>query len=339
MTDPGSEDSFDVKFLVGSEQRAINAHKFILAAISSVFRRMFFSDFPSENEIVITDIDANVFEIMINSIYGREIILNAENIAQVFYVTEKYELRLLRQVCRSFIVNSINSTNALAILNTYYQFNESEINEKCLSIILDDPILFFKKPEFVEASGDVIRSILKPTRINCTASVVKSALSSWMSKNGMGNDDDQEKWFDVVENHLQITKDELETKVTMNHVFRKIDHSCYSVQALETGFCLEDGMFLHGFGLVLGNARETFTVEITTTRKAQKLVNQTVQRQEQGEGQENSVSIQDVFFEKVPILNGQLKIRIVFLRPSKRPCVQYNKQDSFVSYLILSKMP
>jgi BTB/POZ domain len=180
---------------------------------------MFFSDFSSKNEIEIPDVDADAFEVMINSISGRKVILNANNVAEVYYVAEKYDLPCLRRVCKCFVINLIDSTNALIILNKFYHYNEPDINEKCVAIILDDPLTFFKKYEFLNATADVLRSIFQPIYINCTTTDIKKAFSKWLKKNFKENGayDNDDGLFQHMEQKLKISREGLELKMARPH--------------------------------------------------------------------------------------------------------------------------
>jgi BTB/POZ domain len=234
MTDPRSTDSCDITFLVGPQKQVVQGNKFVLGYNSPVFHRMFFTDFPSENEIIVPDVDAEAFETMINGISGQEVDLNAENVASVYKVAEKYDLRLLRQMCKTFVVNSVDLTNALAYLNMFHHYNESEINEKCLSIILDEPLQFFKQPDFLGASADVVHSIFTQSSINCSFGDMKTALSAWMTNNGLNFSDPQ--WYEAIETHLSITRNQLETKKMRQNLFRKIEYSLTDKNSLTNYF-------------------------------------------------------------------------------------------------------
>jgi BTB/POZ domain len=334
MTDPRSPEAYDVKFVVGPEEYIVQANKFVLASSSDVFHRMFYSDFPSESEISITDIDAEAFELMIASIYGQDVILTKGNIAEVYYAAEKYGLLFLRRVCKTLIVNSIDSANSLAQLITYQHYNDAEINKKCLSFILDNPLKYFEKPEFVEAPADVVRTIFKPPSINCSAQDVREALSKWMIKqNGQLTYSNRTEWFKAVENQLQITREELEMKTMRQHLFQLFKHSFYRISDCEISFNLvETHVYLHGFGLLMGLVQhETFSVEISTDKGfSRDLGKITVEKK----GSKNVVSIQDVFFEKMPIYHGRIKVKLNFDTASDRP----HKQGEYVSHLILSKI-
>jgi BTB/POZ domain len=335
MADQLIAKSNDVKFLVGPEKTEFQANKFVLAYQSSVFRQMFFSDFPSENEIIVPDVDAVAFETMINGISGLAINLDAKNVAGIYYVAEKYDLQLLRQMCKTFVVNSVDSENAVAYLNMFHHYNESEINEKCLSIILDEPLQYFLEPEFLGASADVVRTILRPNNINCSLGDLKVALLDWMANQGL--EYKESEWFEAVESHLQISRNQLESKKIRQNLFRKFNYSFTEKTALQTSFRLKAPMLLYGFGLVLGKvAQESIEIHIVSDRDSHNLHDTVIK-----EGQQDTVSVQDVFWDKIAIYGAELHITITFTNKNEtqRACVQSNNKDSFVSYLILSKMP
>jgi hypothetical protein len=91
----------------------------------------------------------------------------------------------------------------MELLNIYHRYNDSDINEKCLSIILDNPIKFFDEIDFLEAPVDVMRSVLKPIGINCTSKDLKNALSTWVTNKGLEYETD---WYATIESHLNISK-------------------------------------------------------------------------------------------------------------------------------------
>lgn len=55
----------DVSFQVGHEQKIIKAHKLILATRSSVFHTMFEGSVPETDNIVISDVDADSFNLFL----------------------------------------------------------------------------------------------------------------------------------------------------------------------------------------------------------------------------------------------------------------------------------
>jgi BTB/POZ domain len=328
----------DVKFLVGPQKRVIEGNKGGLAYASTVFYRMFFSDFPSENEIEVPDVDADAFELMINSVSGRYVIIGACNVAQVYYAAEKYNLPSLGQICKTFVVNSIDSKTALTILNTYQQYNDSEINEKCLAIILNDPLSFLRKTEFLEAPADVVRSIFKPTHINCSTQDIEKALKDWMTKNEMVNNNDEWSIFEAVENKLKITRAELELKKMCQNVFAKSNFNFSQHDIYHVSFDLGDTpLSLLGFGLIFGKIlQETFTATICHGKnlELQCEIKITVENKRPTD----EFSIQNVFIERIPISHSKLKVQIFYHTYFKRPYFNCVNNKTCLAYLLVSNI-
>jgi BTB/POZ domain len=329
-------DAYDVKFLVGPEKRAVRGNKAFLSFTSTVFHRMFFSDFPSKNEVEIPDVDADVFELMMNSVTGRDAVINAGNVADVYYAAEKYDFPFLRRVCKTIIMNSIDSTNALTIFNTYQHYNDTDINEKSLEIILDNPLSFFGKPEFLKAPADVIRSIFKPIHINCSSQDIEKALKDWMAKDGMDNKK-KNNWVEMVENQLKITRAELEMKYMRRGVFMKANfHKLGYHGQFNTpfhSFDLGDTLFsVQGFGLIIGQTpQETFKVEISHGKNLQhqRCLKITVKN----ERPNDEVSIQNVFFERICISHSKINVKI---SNESRSRFQLEGEDRFIAYWLVS---
>jgi len=79
--------------------RQVRAHKLILAITSDVFSREFYGSMKSEDEIEIKDASCDVFQAMIDFIYGKEVNLIACDmnfICALYNVAEKYNIVALR---------------------------------------------------------------------------------------------------------------------------------------------------------------------------------------------------------------------------------------------------
>ena len=122
----------DVTFSVvqSSGTFKVRAHKLILAAVSPVFRKMFFGDqkYTMEgDEIEITDSECFAFQKMINYIYSKSYsILMYSDIRDSFEtlkVGDKYDLTdlvvLSKRAIESFVITSKNVGKVLSVIETY----------------------------------------------------------------------------------------------------------------------------------------------------------------------------------------------------------------------------
>jgi len=127
-----SEVPTDVTFSVvqSSGTFKVRAHKLVLAAVSPVFRKMFYGDqnfLKKEDEIEITDSECFAFQKMINYIYSKSYsILMYSDIMDSFEtlkVGDKYDLTdlviLSRRAIESFVINCKNVGKVLRVVETY----------------------------------------------------------------------------------------------------------------------------------------------------------------------------------------------------------------------------
>jgi hypothetical protein len=339
-------DLFDVTFLVGPERQPVRAHKFALAISSDVFKRMFYSNFRTENEIKINDINIAVFKIMLNHIYHREFVVNAENINDVFYAADKYNLTALKKVCSQFVSSMTTTENAAEVLGQYQHFNSPIINDKCLSIISDDPLNFFKSDTFVTLESDVIRTIFKQPRLNCSVNDMKSALLNWLSHNQFTQADIfGDEHYEVLEELMQVSKLDILTKLNTENILRyPQSYSYYANFSFIREKFVKNNVFIHGIGLILGLQRGAMDKELVTitffkNSTGLRTITQLVQKDEP----KNCCTIQEVFFEKVLVkcdLNETFNIEVKFQSKDYRSCLQrrLGQGTSVISYVIYTEI-
>lgn len=93
---------FKVQLKNGDEQRIV-AHKYILAASSSIFSAMFFGDLKESGPVDIVDASAEAFEEFVQLFYGGHSHLTLENASEVLKLADKYDVlgfyRGVRDVC------------------------------------------------------------------------------------------------------------------------------------------------------------------------------------------------------------------------------------------------
>jgi hypothetical protein len=339
-------DLFDVTFLVGPERQPVRAHKFVLAISSDVFKKMFYSDFPSEDEITIDDIDKAVFEIMLNHTYHREFAVNTENINDVLYTAEKYNLTALIKVCANFVSSMTTTGNAHDILNKYQHFNSTIINDKCLSIISDDPLNLFKSDTFVTLKSDVIRTIFKQPRLNCSINDMKTALLNWLNHNKFTEADTfEDDLYEVLEKHLQVSKLDILSKLNTENILRyPQSFSNYANFDFIREKFVKNNVYIHGIGLLLGLHTGAIDKELVTmTFIKNSTVLRTITQLVQKDEPKNGCTIQEVFFEKVMVkcdLNDTFNIEVKFQSKEYRSCLKrrLGHENSVISYVIYTEI-
>ena len=98
-----------------SDGEKIPAHKFILAAFSSVMKTMINSNMieSESNTVNITDIDEETMTEILRFIYTREVNNIKELAVKLLYGAEKYELERLKKLCAASMIENLSVENAL----------------------------------------------------------------------------------------------------------------------------------------------------------------------------------------------------------------------------------
>ena len=95
----------DVTFIVGEEHAELKGNRFLLAAISDVFKAMLFGlmeEGKPNAEVTIDDIDADAFQSVLNWAYCADPKVNRDNVVSVKHICRKYQIHSLSAVCDSF---------------------------------------------------------------------------------------------------------------------------------------------------------------------------------------------------------------------------------------------
>ncbi|XP_044010297.1 speckle-type POZ protein-like B [Aphidius gifuensis] len=149
-----NEQSTDVTIKVG--QKSFRAIKGILGARSPVFAAMFnhkqFKE-NKNNEVVIEDIDENVFGEFLLYIYTDETPNIKQMAMELLAVAEKYQVDRLKNICEDIICKMINVDNFAIILVCSDKYNLKKLNKKCLeflkknkrAVLLNETFKVYKK--------------------------------------------------------------------------------------------------------------------------------------------------------------------------------------------------
>ncbi|CAK1603061.1 unnamed protein product [Parnassius mnemosyne] len=99
-------------------EKKFKAHKLILGISSPVFEAMFYGPLSTNSDIVITDIEPNIFQQLLNYIYTDKVdITSIEEAFELLYVSRKYLLEHLSEVCIEYVQSNVSIDNVITILN------------------------------------------------------------------------------------------------------------------------------------------------------------------------------------------------------------------------------
>lgn len=177
----GNSETADVNFIFASNghQVRIPAHKSVLAQGSTVFYTMFFGELREIGDVSIEDVVAEAFNEFLQFFYLNEITLTKEYIAEVLYLSNKYDLQVGSLKCEQFLEEILDARTMcwgyqLAILY--------DLQNLCL--FCDQKIAFetksiLKSESFVKCSRDVLQKILSMNHLNCTEIDIFDSCMKW----------------------------------------------------------------------------------------------------------------------------------------------------------------
>lgn len=114
----------DCNFSVSNAK--FKAHKLILGISSPVFEAMFYGPLSNTNDIVITDIQPDTFQLVLNYIYTDNVDITCiEQAFELLYASRKYMLEHLTEISITYIQLNISIDNVIEILS-YPEYMQDE---------------------------------------------------------------------------------------------------------------------------------------------------------------------------------------------------------------------
>ncbi|CAL9222530.1 unnamed protein product [Arabidopsis halleri] len=160
-------------------QSVISAHKVILASRSEVFKKMLESDeFKNSAKqvetITLSEMKHEELEAFVEFIYSDGSMLSAkvkQHARALYRAADKYEILQLRDLCRSELISSLNSTNSLDFLELAQFPFDKVLNDAALSYIKTNEFMigsFDKFKLFVDnypnLAVEIMMASLPPSR-------------------------------------------------------------------------------------------------------------------------------------------------------------------------------
>lgn len=154
----------DINFVFQDEDNdsteKIPAHKLILAAGSPVFKTMFLGSLPEKRDIPIVDATAEGFRAFLQYFYLDEIKLTMENVKEVIYLANKYEVNKCLFPCGEFLRSEVPFSEICTSLDLAIKFGMDDLMKDCKTRIINNKGRTFDYDSFVQSSVDVVKFIL-----------------------------------------------------------------------------------------------------------------------------------------------------------------------------------
>ncbi|XP_058827449.1 BTB/POZ domain-containing protein 6-A-like [Topomyia yanbarensis] len=167
----------DVTFLVGPDKQRFYGHKLILINASDHFFDLLQNS--RTNEVTLEDVEPSVFLEILRFLYCEKIELTAENVREIYTHSKKWSLEKVLPVVNDFLRQNVDSDNVLEKLMDNRFYGLKSIDEKCLQIICDNPLRYFKQKNFVQLDRVSLKLIVSAKRINCSSDQLMEVVDGW----------------------------------------------------------------------------------------------------------------------------------------------------------------
>lgn len=162
------------------------AHKLILGISSPVFEAMFYGPLSTNNEVVITDIEPEIFQLLLNYIYTDKVeISSIEDALELLYASRKYILDHLTNMCIAYIQINISVDNVIHVLN--YPDYDKQLTSCALQLFCEHASYLFKE-NIDNISSSCMEIILKSDQMNMSEVELIKHVFEWTKHYCQQND-------------------------------------------------------------------------------------------------------------------------------------------------------
>lgn len=171
----------DISFVfeIDGQYQELSAHKFLLAAASPVFHRMFFGPLKQDRFLKITDTTIDGFREFLKFFYLTNMTLSTKYVAEVIHLANKYDMFECINTCTDFIRNNSTFENICCTYELAIQLNNQELKCFCETMITRSPLDFFQSSSFLHCDRNVLRHILQLDILQCKEINIFNACITW----------------------------------------------------------------------------------------------------------------------------------------------------------------
>ncbi|XP_041347835.1 BTB/POZ domain-containing protein 2-like isoform X2 [Gigantopelta aegis] len=169
----------DVTFKVGREQKCVQAHRLIVSIRSGVFEAMFYGPLAEQDEVVIPEVEHDIFEQFLRYLYTDDVTMDGASVMGLLYVSKKYDVKTLEQKCLAYLSSSMTPDNACVILEQAHVFDEQELKEKALSFILENGYGALKSSGVTDLCHECLVKIIQAEELEVDEQAVFEAVVAW----------------------------------------------------------------------------------------------------------------------------------------------------------------
>ncbi|KAH7940604.1 hypothetical protein HPB49_002458 [Dermacentor silvarum] len=146
--------------------KRFRVHKQFLAMRNEVFRAMFFGDIAEKNQVAITDIHPDGFEILLRFLYsGKLKMKSVDDALRARFAAKKYLVQQLEEECSAYIKKKLSAEQLCSFIDYYMQNSYPDMDGAVTEILNSTkaPAVLASK-EFNVALEETVRYIVDKIR-------------------------------------------------------------------------------------------------------------------------------------------------------------------------------
>ncbi len=177
-----NSDMSDIRFTCEGSDKIFYAHKYVLGTNSSVFRAMFYGGIAENGPAIhLPDTNEEGLEQFLWFLYTEECSLSTDNVYTTMYLAHKYITTSLYEECVNFLLEILNSQNALEVLEQATRFEEKELEQQCLKVIQFNTIeVLASRDAFNNISKETLIKILELDTLNIAEVKLFQVVLTWI---------------------------------------------------------------------------------------------------------------------------------------------------------------
>ncbi|XP_061194748.1 BTB/POZ domain-containing protein 6-like [Saccostrea echinata] len=177
----------DVTFKVGAEEKDVRAHRYVLGSRSSVFYAMLFGSLSDNaNDIIVPDIEHNIFQVLLRFLYYEETNINEDTVLGILYAAEKYGVTNLKDICNSYLENHIGEESVCTIMENAKLFNLNDLLTKCIDFIVQSDATtktVFESQDFLGLNRECFAALIQLDNLPVNEEFLYKSLVLWSHRN------------------------------------------------------------------------------------------------------------------------------------------------------------
>lgn len=163
-----------------------------------VFDAMFYGSLKEQGDIKIVDASPEAFKQFLRLFYVNHIALTMETVAEVMYLSKKYDVLECLEICSVFLANKLTVENVMCVIELAIIYDQVELRKLCESKIRLNSREILQSPSFLECDEQVVNHILRMNFLSCSETEVFEACMAWVK--AVSKEDKLTR--DIVQTHL-----------------------------------------------------------------------------------------------------------------------------------------